>query len=251
MMTPTPARSAARLLSFSLLALALAACSAADPEAEDSKSGSTGGAPASGGMSGSADTSSGGSDDAGTGDASGGTSSQGTGGAMDGNGGTGTFTLSSPQLMDGGVFADEHTCALAGFNGSLSPELVWTPGPDGTKSYAITFIDVTLASQEPPSDLGYHWVIYDIPANVLSLPEGLTDAGSVGAQQSGAYLGPCPNFGTSGETHTYEFRIYALDTETLPLAQTMGIEAVKEAESKLVADHLAVAVLSGTSDAAP
>lgn len=251
MMTPAPARSAARLLSFSLVALALAACSAADPDAEDSKSGSTGGAPASGGTNGAGDASSGGVQHSGMGGATGGTSSQGTGGELDGSGGTGTFALSSPQLVDGGAFEDKHTCALAGFDGSLSPQLVWTPGPEGTKSYAITFIDVTLTSQEPPSDLGYHWVIYDIPADTLSLPEGLTDATSVGAQQSGAYLGPCPNFGTSGETHTYEFRIYALDAETLPLTQTTGIQAVKEAESKLVADHLAVAVLSGTSDAAP
>lgn len=195
--------------------------------------------------------SSGGSDASGTGGASGGTSSEGTGGETIGSGGTGPFTLSSPQLPDGGAFADEHTCAAAGFFASLSPALEWTPGPEGTQSYAITFLDVNFAEQEPPDDRGFHWVIYDIPAAVRSLPEGLMDASSVGAKQSGAYLGPCPNFGTSGETHTYEFRLYALDVATLELTQTTGTAAVKEAESKLAADHLAKAVLTGTSDASP
>ena len=254
--TLAPSRFVGRALSLTLVAFAIAACSAADDA--DSNAEQTGGTSATGGDPGIGGTSSGGtggSGDVGTGGASGGMTSGGTGGATGGNDGTGgttAFSLSSPNLTEGGVFGDKYTCAAAGFNGSLSPELVWTAGPEGTKSYAITFIDVTLAhEQQPPSDLGYHGVIYDIPAEVLTLPEEFTDAASIGAKQNRAYLGPCPNFGSSGETHTYEFRVYALDTETLTLTQTTGTDAVKEAESTLEASHLAVAVLSGTSDAAP
>lgn len=250
---------AGRSLSVTLVTFALFGCSGADTSDGGSDAGQTGGTSATGGDPGVGGASSGGASTGGTGNtstggASGGTTSGGTGGATggaDGTGGVSAFSLSSPNLAEGGTFDDKYTCALAGFDGSLSPELVWTAGPEGTKSYAITFIDVTLTGGEPPSDLGYHWVIYDIPADVLSLPEEFTDAASIGAKQNRTYLGPCPNFGSSGETHTYEFRVYALDAESLELTQTTGTGAVKEAESKLEAAHLAVATLSGTSDAAP
>jgi Raf kinase inhibitor-like YbhB/YbcL family protein len=173
----------------------------------------------------------------------------GTGGA--GTGGSSAFALTSPDLTEGGVFADKYTCSAAGFQGSLSPELVWTAGPAGTKSYAITFIDTTLTEGQPPSDLGYHWVIYDIPATTLGLPEEFKDATGIGAKQNGNYLGPCPNFGGGSETHTYEFTIYALDTEALTLTATSGTAAVKEAEGKLEASNLASTKLRGTSDASP
>lgn len=164
-----------------------------------------------------------------------------TGGAGGGGSGTGEFKLTSPNHMDGAAFAPKYTCAEKGFNGSLLPELNWTPGPEGTKSYAITFIDTELA---PENMLGYHWVIYNIPATVTQLPEEFKDAMSIGASQNREFLGPCPG----GNLDTYEFAIYALDTETLMLTQTTGIPAVQEAEMKLEADHLAKAVLTGTSD---
>ena len=175
----------------------------------------------------------------------------GGGGGFAGSSGSSGFALTSPDLIEGSEFADEHTCAAAGFNASLSPELAWTPGPSGTNSYAITFIDVTLTRAATPSDLGYHWVIYNIPATTLGLPGEFMDASSIGAEQNGAYLGPCPNFSGGSESHTYEFKIYALETATLDITPTSGTGAVKDAEAKLEASHLAVAKLSGTSDASP
>jgi Raf kinase inhibitor-like YbhB/YbcL family protein len=149
------------------------------------------------------------------------------------------------------MMAAKYTCAAAGFEGSLSPELSWTAGPAGTKSYAITFIDVFLTEKQPPDELGYHWVIYDIPASTLSLPEEFKDAASIGASQNRAYLGPCPNFGGGTAEHSYEFKLYALASETLTLSPTTGIQAVKDAETKLEASHLASATLSAKSSAAP
>lgn len=180
--------------------------------------------------------------------------SSGEGGSTGEGGGdvsSGEFTLTSPSHEDGAKFADKYTCAAAGFNGSLLPELRWTPGPEGTKSYAITFVDRTLTTRTPPSELGYHWVIYDIPANITSLPEELKDAASIGAKQNSPYLGPCPNFnGGNAENHTYEFTIYALATESLTVSGS-GTAAVRNAETALEANHLAKAKLTGTSDAAP
>ncbi|XXX72827.1 YbhB/YbcL family Raf kinase inhibitor-like protein [Sorangium sp. So ce134] len=177
----------------------------------------------------------------------------GVGGAGEGGGGasSGEFTLTSPNHAEGAEFADKYTCAAAGFNGSLLPELHWTPGPAGTKSYAITFIDVTLTTKTPPNMNGYHWVIYNIPADVTSLPEEFKDAASIGAKQNSNYLGPCPNFGGgSANTDTYEFTIYALGEESVTITGT-GTAAVKDAETKLEASNLAKAKLTGTSNASP
>jgi Raf kinase inhibitor-like YbhB/YbcL family protein len=174
----------------------------------------------------------------------------GAGGNAGGSGGsTGAMTLTSPDHMEGAKFADAYTCALKGFNGSIIPELHWTPGPTGTKSYALTFIDVTLAEKGEAN--GYHWVLYNIPTTTTELPEGFKDAASIGAKQNSNFLGPCPNFGGgSANTDTYEFTLYALDTESITISGS-GTSAVRDAEMKLEADNLAKAKLTGTSNASP
>jgi len=158
------------------------------------------------------------------------------------------FTLTSPVQAEGMKFAAKYTCALDGFNGSVLPELKWTAGPPGTMSYAITFIDVTLATTNNPN--GYHWAIWDIPATSSGLPEAFTDAASLGAKQTGNFLGPCPNFGSSGNTDTYEFTLYALSTPTVNVSGT-GPSTVKPAQTLFAGNNLGTAKLSGTSDAAP
>jgi phosphatidylethanolamine-binding protein (PEBP) family uncharacterized protein len=178
---------------------------------------------------------------------SGGASSGGASGAGGTGGATGAFTLTSPTHAEGAKFASKFTCADAGFDKSIMPELKWTAGPAGTKSYAITFIDTSLA---PANMNGYHWVVYNIPPSTLGLPENFRDATTVSAKQSGAFLGPCPNFMSSGalKTDNYEFTLYALATDTVTFTGS-GTSMVKDAESKLNATHLAAVKLKGTSDA--
>ncbi|WP_437964929.1 YbhB/YbcL family Raf kinase inhibitor-like protein [Sorangium sp. So ce260] len=188
-----------------------------------------------------------GGSDGGSGGMGGATGEGGAGGEA-----SGEFTLTSPNHTEGAEFADKYTCAAAGFQNSLLPELHWTAGPPGTKSYAITFIDVTLTTKTPPNMNGYHWVVYNIPADVTSLPEEFKDAAALGAKQNSNYLGPCPNFGGgSANTDTYEFTIYALGEESVTITPATGTAAVKDAETKLEASHLAKAKLTGTSSASP
>jgi Raf kinase inhibitor-like YbhB/YbcL family protein len=62
-----------------------------------------------------------------------------------------------------------------------------------------------------------HWVIYDIPANVTELAEGISKENTLsnGAKQGRndfrkiGYGGPCP---PPGGPHRYFFKLYALDT---------------------------------------
>jgi hypothetical protein len=95
---------------------------------------------------------------AGAGGTAGGAASSGGGGAgQDGggrNGGSGvggwtgagggtipsTINLTSPVLMEGGMFSANTTCADPGMG---SPQLDWTAGPSGTMSYAVTLTDLT------------------------------------------------------------------------------------------------------------
>lgn len=186
-----------------------------------------------------------------TGEGGGAGSSTGDGGS--GGAPTAEFKLTSPNHEEGAKFADKYTCAANGFRGSIMPALNWTPGPAGTKSYAITFIDTTLSAQG--NALGYHSVIYNIPANVTSLPEGFkaAEAAMIGAKQNDNFLGPCPNFGSpppsGSETHTYEFTLYALDSESVTITGS-GTTAVQNAEELLEKNHLAKTKLTGTSNAA-
>jgi phosphatidylethanolamine-binding protein (PEBP) family uncharacterized protein len=205
-------------------------------------SGASGTAGSGGAAAGSGGTAGGGTSGAG------GTSGSGAGGSAGG----GAFALTSPVHTEGAEFADKYTCAAAGFEGSLLPELHWTAGPPGTMSYAITFIDVTLTEGQPPSDLGYHWVIWNIPASTLTLPEAFKMQQSIGASENRDYLGPCPYFsGTPGDPHTYEFTVYALSSAMTTISPATGTGAVKDAETKLEAMNLAKTKLSGTSTASP
>jgi len=102
-----------------------------------------------------------------------------------------------------------------------SPALAWTDFPAGTKTFALICDD-----PDAPGDTWVHWVVYNIPATVSELPEGVPNQkvldngpselpfGRSGAQQGMSdfkrpgYGGPAPPSGT----HRYFFKLYALDT---------------------------------------
>lgn len=99
---------------------------------------------------------------------------------------------------------------------------------------------------DAPGGTFVHWVVYNLPASVTSLPEGIRSdrdlpQGAVHGQNSwgsNSYGGPCPPSGT----HRYFFTLYALDRR-LDLAPG----ATKEALLRAMTGHiLAQAQLMGT-----
>lgn len=94
----------------------------------------------------------------------------------------------------------------------VSPPLVWTSVPEGTKSFAIICDD-----PDAPRGTWIHWVIFNIPADTRELPENIPPQKTliIGVKQGIndfrkiGYGGPCPPSGT----HRYYFYLYALDTE--------------------------------------
>lgn len=134
----------------------------------------------------------------------------------------GGFTVTSPAFSDGGSIPMAQV--FNGFGckgGDVSPPLHWSGAPAGTKSFAVTIYD-----PDAPSGSGWwHWVVFNIPANVSSLPAGAgavdshtLPAGAVQARTDfgfSNYGGPCPPVGDP--PHHYQVTVYALKLAKLPL----------------------------------
>ncbi|WGL16647.1 YbhB/YbcL family Raf kinase inhibitor-like protein [Microbulbifer bruguierae] len=154
------------------------------------------------------------------------------------------FELTSTTVADGDRMQPAQVYQGFGCSGdNISPQLQWKGAPAGTRSFAVTMYD-----PDAPTGSGWwHWVVFNIPANVHEIPEGAgepksglipeatqsrTDFGGAG------YGGACPPVGHGD--HRYQFRVYALKVEQLPLdenspAAMVGyyINANKLAEAEL------------------
>ena len=133
--------------------------------------------------------------------------------------------LTSADFEDGDYLSnDQILSATYGFGcagGNLSPQLSWNGVPEGTQSFALTCFD-----PDAPTGSGFwHWVVVDIPKQVMSLDEGAGNpAGGklpTGALQvrtdfgAPGYAGPCPPPGD--HPHRYIFTVHALSLEQLPV----------------------------------
>lgn len=133
-----------------------------------------------------------------------------------------SFTLTSPDFEEGETLPQWARSGIAGAGGEdRSPTLHWDGAPSGTRSFALTVYD-----PDAPTGSGWwHWAVYNIPANVTSMPQ---DAGNpeAGLLPPGAitlpnevrlerYLGAAPPAG-HGE-HRYVFTVSALDVERLDI----------------------------------
>jgi uncharacterized protein (TIGR00297 family)/Raf kinase inhibitor-like YbhB/YbcL family protein len=128
-----------------------------------------------------------------------------------------SFPISSSSFDEGGLIPTRFTCD----GENHSPALAWRDLPAGTKSLALIAED-----PDAPGGTFTHWVLYNLPPTLTSLPEGLaktvalTGVGTQGENsfRRTGYDGPCP---PKGSTHRYYFRLYALDSApTLPAGMT-------------------------------
>jgi Raf kinase inhibitor-like YbhB/YbcL family protein len=99
---------------------------------------------------------------------------------------------------------------------NISPELAWTGVPGGTKSLALTMIDLDVK----PSQWS-HWIVVGLPPDTTSLPRGVQHLpGGAHAVISNfgdaAYDGPCPPAGSG--VHRYQITIWALPAAAPPIA---------------------------------
>ena len=118
------------------------------------------------------------------------------------------MTITSTAFTNGGMIPPKYTADGA----DVSPPLAFANAPAGTKTFALICDD-----PDAPRGTWVHWVLYNLPVSVKSLPEhvptqpklpngalqGKSDFGKIG------YGGPAPPSGT----HRYFFKVYALNAE--------------------------------------
>jgi len=126
-----------------------------------------------------------------------------------------TFTLKSNEI--GGQATMKQFANAFGCSGeNISPELSWENAPKGTQAFAVTMYD-----KDAPTGSGFwHWVVFNIPANVTELKSGAGDVTKMIAPQGSVqsntdagkpgYVGPCP---PPGAPHEYLITVFALKTK--------------------------------------
>ena len=124
---------------------------------------------------------------------------------------TGSFTLSSSVVANGGALPATYTCDGA----SQSPPLAWSNAPAGTQSYALSMHHIA------PDATHYYWTVYNIPASVSAIPANNTSIGTYGANSVNptlAYAAPCSQ---GPGLKTYIITLYALSAAPIIAAGTL------------------------------
>ena len=127
----------------------------------------------------------------------------------------------------------------------ISPPLVWTGVPEGTKSLVLIVDDPDAPDPANPRMTWVHWVLYDIPATATGLAENVAPSALPPGTREGlndwkrtGYGGPCPPIGR----HRYFHKLYALDAELGDL----GAATKDEVERAMKGHILTEGVLLGT-----
>ena len=145
----------------------------------------------------------------------------------------GTLRLTSSAFSNGGPIPTRHT--PQGEN--VSPDLLWTGVPAGTKELVLFVEDPDAPFPSP----FVHWILLRLPPTVMSLPVGVpTDRelsqfgmaiqGMNDAKTRG-YFGPQPPLGHG--VHHYHFQLFALD-----VSSGLGQDATKDDITKAIAGHI-------------
>jgi hypothetical protein len=118
--------------------------------------------------------------------------------------------LTSTSFENHGSVAKKFTCD----GEDISPALEWSGAPEGSKSFALIVDDPDAPDPANPRMTWVHWVLYNIPAAINSLPEGVKDKDlpkgtlqGLNDWKKSGYGGPCPPIGQ----HRYFHKLYALD----------------------------------------
>jgi len=151
------------------------------------------------------------------------------------------LTLTSSAFDHNGIIPRHYTCE----GDDVSVPLQWEGAPEGTKSLALLVDDPDAPDPQAPKMVFAHWILYNLPADTVELPEGaspkhLPSGAREGENDFGnpGYGGPCPPTGR----HRYFHKLFALDTAL------DGLDNPKKADlEKAIQGHvLASAELVGT-----
>lgn len=145
--------------------------------------------------------------------------------------------LRSPVFADGDPIPDRY-----GYDAkNVNPPLEIDGVPDEAESLVLIVDDPD--AMEPAGKIWEHWLVWNLPSDVGSIPEDFEPTASRAVEGENdfgerGYGGPAP----PDREHTYRFGLYALDT-TLDLASEATKDEVTHAMHGHVVDH---AELKGT-----
>jgi Raf kinase inhibitor-like YbhB/YbcL family protein len=141
------------------------------------------------------------------------------------------FTLTSPNFSPGEDLPASATCDGAG----VRPQLAWANIPAGTVELAVSLTD-------PDAGGFVHWVVVGIDPAQAGIDPGALPSGALELRTTDGltdYSPPCP---PDGETHTYDFTLYALSAKS-------AFTAASDTQQALITmstDAKAVAVLTAS-----
>ena len=150
---------------------------------------------------------------------------------------TDIFTVKSKAFENGKVIPTKYATTSVTGGKNVSIPLSWENAPTGTKSFALTIVDL-----HPIANNWVHWMVINIPSNTFSIEEGAstTDKMLKGSKELdntfgwNGYGGPQPPKGSG--PHKYEVKIYALNVDKLDLDKhTSLITFQKAIEDKILA----------------
>src|SRR5260221_6019345 len=127
------------------------------------------------------------------------------------------MTMTIAAFPDGGQIPVKFSQAAEGAapGEGTSPTINWANAPAGTQSFVLNMHDMDVARNRTTDDQA-HWVVWNIPATVTGLPEGVPKGAQLanGAYQISAtgqvYRGP--GAPATGPQHHDTFDIFALET---------------------------------------
>jgi Raf kinase inhibitor-like YbhB/YbcL family protein len=140
--------------------------------------------------------------------------------------------ISSPAFADGGAIARKYTCQ----GEDISPALVFSGVPQGTKSLVLIVDDPDAPDPKAPKMTYVHWVVVDLPPDTPGLAEAIAElpagarSGTNDWKRTG-YGGPCPPIGR----HRYFFKLYALDAK-LGLTEPTKPEVLEAMKGHVLAE---------------
>jgi hypothetical protein len=123
--------------------------------------------------------------------------------------------LSSAAFPSGGSIPARFSCD----GPDQAPPIEWSGAPQATRSFALVVDD-----PDAPAGTFHHWGVFGIPAAAHSVAGGTAVTNDFG--KSG-YSGPCPPKG--GGMHHYHFKLFALDTDKLPVSAASKVADIENA----------------------
>jgi Raf kinase inhibitor-like YbhB/YbcL family protein len=141
------------------------------------------------------------------------------------------FFLNASDIPQGAVIPDRFA-----EDSRISPRLVWSGVPEGTRSFALAVTDPDLPAEFNFPRSFAHWLVHDIPGHVRELAEGAS--GSLAMPAGAIELNPdfvtfgIPGFGRGwggpwppDRQHRYVFTLYALKVPRVALPADADLAA--------------------------